>query len=200
MNHLIGEGFLDFPEEWLKAWYCYDLKWSTKAPKHVTVPRDNLAELVTEAKLKSDVFDLVSFIVKSKHEAGVELAGPLFEFFKDIESGVSRRPPGLVGRKKNWGRDFIIINAMEFVMFGDPDDYKTWRRPLANREKGDVRKSFASASEILELALPHTRIGGMKRRTVEAIWEKSQKREDHSEARSLYLVGMLDDLDDLNRV
>ncbi|NKX44623.1 hypothetical protein HCU73_08480 [Roseibacterium sp. KMU-115] len=200
INHFIAEGFLDRSEDWLKAWYRYDLKYSESSPSHVTIPRKNLAPLLDEARRNRDVYDLVEHIVNSKRAADIDLTEPLASFQVDVEAGRIVRPKGSRGRPNNWGRDFIILNVLDFMTLGDPDDRKTWRRLTANRELKGTKNISESASEVVFLALPHTKIGHVARRVIEKLTEEDRKRKEHDEARSLYLVGLLDDLDDLDRV
>ena len=200
VDHLVESGFLEHGEDWIKAWYRYDLKWSGADPAYVTLCEHNIGHFVDEARTNRKVFELAQFVASSRREAGVSLPPVLDVFETDVRAGNLKRPHGSSGRTRNWGRDFIIINVMSFLCLGDPDSPEPGRFPTANLDQRGVRERDHSASEILFHALPMTKVGGVSWKTIQTVWSNRGKQAAHDEAYSLYLGGLLDDLDNVERM
>lgn len=182
------------------AWYRFDLKWSSSPPRHVTIPKKHVDQICEVGTENPFVYDLLCYVLETRRRAGVAPTGRLRSFQNDVETGVLRRPKGSKGRPNNWGRDFIILNVLEFLTLGDPAEKGPGRRPTANRELKGEKLGEASASEIMALALPHTKVGYVSRRSIDELCEKPRKRKEHDEAFSLYLGSLLDDEEELDRV
>lgn len=200
IDQFVDAGFLDHGEQWIKAWYRHDLRLSDTSPAYVTLPVGADKDLVKEATEQPEAFDLAKYVISSRQQAGVELPQALQNFDAGLASRQYKRPPGSAGRKKNWGRDFIIINVAEYLSQGDPSSDEPGRLTYANRDQRGVRNREPSISEILHHTLPLTAVKGLSLKTIQNVLGHAEKRGDEREAWSMYLAGLLDDLDELERI
>ena len=192
---LIGCGFLENDKEWIQAWYGYDLKWSEGDRGYVTIPLKEVEPFVSEAQTCPEVFRLAKFVAGTRLGNRVDMPEPLRTLVSRYLYGKFVPPKGTAGRKRNWGRDFIVIRVMQHVLQANEVP------ATANRKRCGQRRTVVSASQIMEAALAE--VEGLKHlnaERIQKIWGSPKAQEDHEEAHYLYFKGMLEDEKELIRI
>lgn len=191
---LIDNGFIDEGEEWIKAWYGHDLRWSEGDARYLTVPTTEVRPFVESALRIPAVFRLANYFVGTRLALGVPIPAEIRVFVSEYLKGELTVPHGKVGRKTAWGRDFIIINTMRQLLEAQ-DMTKS-----ANRDPRGKRKRKINASEVMQEALSMTRVGHMSVENIQKIYGSKAKQAKHDEALGHYLTSILDDAPEIERI
>jgi hypothetical protein len=200
INRLLESGFYGRGEAWIRAWYRHDLKWSDTTPKYVTIPENKVSEFVALGRTEPQTYDLVCFVAGTRLVADAQLPQEMLNFAGKVLSDELSRPKGKPGRSSQWARNFIIIRTMKEINPGTFFDGEDARFPTANLDQRGVRARDLSASEIVFEALQQTEIGRVDKKTINDVWSSKKWQAAHNDAYSLYLGGMLDDLDEASRI
>ena len=147
INALIEIGFLNHGEEWIRAWYSYDLKWSEGEDGYLTIRESKLGSFIEHALQSPKVFELLMFFSGTRLAANAPIPHDMRTIVGDYLKGELPQPFGKKGRSTTWGRNFIIINSMRRLL--DSYDMST----MANRVSLGVRDRKVNASEIMKEAL-----------------------------------------------
>lgn len=199
IEHLVSLGYLEHGEEWWNAWSEHDLKWSDSEPSYVTIPEEKISPLLSKARRMGEVFELVLFVSQTRLDADEKIPAPIRELTSRYLKGELEKPVRKSGRKKEWGRDFIIINVMH-RLFEELDILHTVTLTNAPTKKF---RAF-SASMVVAEAIQQTTIGIVTLKQIQKIWgedgegKKKNKRKDHDDAYRGYLTSLLDDETDLS--
>lgn len=170
----INNGFLEAQPEYLQAWYKYGLRYSSEHDLYPTIRRELVEELCAEARKSEEVFRLVKFFVGKRVLQGVFIPAPMAKLVGDFLLGKFEPIGPGSGRRKNWGRDIIIMMAMKEVL-QSYEVHATHRRKLST-DPIKMRKTKKSASEIVHEALTETEIGTVDVHRIHKIWENPEKR------------------------
>lgn len=170
----IDSGLLKAKLGYLKAWYKYGLRYSPETDLYPTIRAELVEELCAEARKNEEVFELVKFFAGKRVLQEKIIPRPMSKLIGDYLLGeFAPIGPGS-GRRKNWGRDIIILMAMKYLL-RSYDLHATHRRNLlADPNKGGKRKR--SASELVQVALVDTAIGAMDVGRINRIWENKEKQ------------------------
>lgn len=194
-KYLVSCGFLANGREWISAWYNHDLKWSDEGSGYVTIPIKSLDNFVLEARRSPEVFSLAKFVVGTRMEQQAEVPEPLRTLMSDYLKGVFPVPKGKKGRKRNWGRDTIIIRVMNSILLSQDIP------ATANLNQKGAKNRTESASELMVEALKDVpEIGHMDRARIQKIWGSREAPNESGDAYGMYLVGMLEDEEELVRI
>ena len=194
INHLIDSGFLDNGPEWTRAWYRFDLKWSDSDKPYITIRRENVRPFVELAREQLGVFALAKYVAGTRLSSAAGLPPALQELMAEFLRGEPVVPAGKAGRKRVWGRDFIIINTMRRLI----EEHGI--TPTCNPAKIGGRETKSSASEIMIIALAKTKIGHMDIRAIHKVWLSTEAQAAHDDAFGLYVTSIFDDEPEAERI
>ncbi|NRB18298.1 MAG: hypothetical protein HRU33_12175 [Rhodobacteraceae bacterium] len=170
----IDSGFLKARSGYVKAWYKYELRYSSRHDLYPTIRAEHIDGLCAEARKDEEVFEIVKFFAGKRIAQGGNIPPPMTELISDFLLGAFAPIGPGSGRRKNWGRDIIILMAMKEVLRSH-DIHATHRRILTSDP--DRRRKFRkSASEIVQNALGKTAIGIIDVHRIHKIWESKAKR------------------------
>lgn len=170
----IDSGFLNANPEYLKAWYRYGLRHSPEHDLYPTVRAELLEGLCAEARKKEEVFELIKFFAGKRIILGQPVPLLVSKLIGSFLLGEFAPIGTGSGRRKNWGRDIIIMMAMKDVL-RTKSVHATHRRNLSS-DPAKMRKAKKSASEIVQIALIGTEIGAIDVHRIHRIWEDPEKR------------------------
>jgi len=176
INRLVDCGFLKSGIHWIKAWTEFDLKWSADEKPHLTIRASCLDSFVERSVQNPEVFKLAMFFVGTRLKNGISVPEPLLEIASDYLTGERMVPAGASGRKRNSGRDFIIVTVMRQLL-DEVDIFATH-----NRHPKGVRTRFMSASEIVGKALEKSRVHYVTPEQINKIWRNFRKQVQNFEA------------------
>jgi hypothetical protein len=198
INMEIASGFLEATPDWLKAWYRYDVRYEPTKTAYPTILVENLEPLCEAARKNSEVFRLVKFMAAKRIEADVVVPPPMSKIVSRFLLGNFEPIGPGSGRRKQWGRDIIIIKAIEELLRGGIAT-ATQRRKLSNNQDY-IDKRKEPASELVRIALEKTEIGSMTLKRIQDIWDDKKKRDQCKELFELRVVAEFDDTPEMVRI
>ena len=187
----VKRGFLGAKPSYVKAWYKYGLRDSSETDPYPTIRAEYVDDLCAEARKDADVFSLVKFFSAKRLRGGGRLPPAISELIEHyLLDEFSPTGPGS-GRRKNWGRDIIILAAMKEVL-RTYDVVATHRRKLST-DPSRIRKTGKAASEIVQAALRETIIGSIDVHRIHRIWENGEKQDAFRRYCELQIQAEFDD-------
>lgn len=195
IEKLIAEGFCQRDQDWLDVLFDHDLRLTPSAPYYVTLPISQVEPLIERTRTERAAFDVAKYVVATRLSADVALPTDFREFAARVLSGEQIRPPGKAGRKRNSGRDFIIVDAMRLLLGEDPLVGKADRSPTENPVPRGKRRRVMSAARIVARALSKSNIDAVDIKRIENIWSQSKSTIHYFEARKSYHQTILDDIE-----
>lgn len=198
INSWIEIGLLKFSPGWLVAWHEYDLRFEPGEMQYPTVPAESLKKLCEASRKDAEKFELVKFIAAKRIMHGVAVPAPMSVLLgKYLLGDFAPIGPGS-GRRRLWGRDIIIIQAMNELLKGN--DLKATKRKKLSSEQKWINKRVESASELVERALIGTEIKGVSSSVVRTVWESKKKREQCLDFLHLMIANEFDDYPEKIRI
>ena len=200
------DGFLHKNLDWVRAWYTYELRWSEGKHRYITIPDSHISDFFEEAKRVAEVFELALLFVGSRLRSNRPIPLPFRKLVGDYLAGDWKPRQLKVGRPRNWGRDFILVEVMIRIL----DDYgtkptRTTRQPRDPTKTKIVTKArVAAASEILFEAMQRSCVveagfEKMSLKRIQDIWFDKKTRSDYGKVRGLQILAMLDEFDEVSR-
>ena len=195
INRLVASGLYGRGPEWAKAWYSFNCDWSDTDPSYVVYPTGAIDRLLQSAKVKREVFDLAIFVAGTRLAAGSSLEPKLREFASGYLIGRIIPPKIPAGRpsKLTWGRDFILIDIMNYLQFST-------QRPMSQNPYRKIdRDHDVTCSEIVEEAVKRSNLTNLTRVQIEKVWARPKARDEHLNLIGLRDFALLDEANDINR-
>lgn len=201
---LSENGFLDHGGDWVRAWYAHGLQWTKGKHPYITCLDERTGDFAREAKRTAEVFELAKFYVGSRLKANKPVPVAFRKIFGDYLLGAWAPRQYKVGRPRNWGRDFILIEVIHRLV--EQYGLEPTRNTKPPKDPHFIRNPRIpeAASEILfevlsRPGLERSRFAAISIKRIHNIWSDSLARSEHAEARGIHFVAMLDDAPEASR-
>jgi hypothetical protein len=168
INRSIQNCFLETGPDWLKYWSEFGFGFATEETPYLTMRAESVDDFCLAARKNGEAFRLFKEFVGGHMKHGKEIPKAMSKLVGEYLL-TGRQPIGHgSGRPKNWGRDIIIILAMQDLL--QTYDLKATRRKVLSTKQNWINKRTDTASELVQLALKETEIGYLELARIQRIW------------------------------